>query len=265
MKFLKQYGLVLFALCLGVVLFWFRPGGVSGPAPEARHSNEKTFDHSNFDKVLAEVVREDGLVDYAKLRANPTDLDVYLGELRAQSPRTQPQRFRTPEERLAYYLNAYNAFVLAGVRDHCPIDSVADVYVLNGFFWRIAFLMGEEKVTLSKIADELIPEVSSGRPEVTFALVRGALGCAGLPKKAYRGETLNADLQEAAMRAANTPRIAHREGDKLLLSPIFNWSTIVDIKSYLEKLNPDLISGEFTVEYIPFDTALNGFCEQKRN
>ncbi len=263
MKFLKQYGIVLLGICVCVLLFWFRPGGVSGPEPAPRATAGKTFDHANFDKVLQAVVGDDGLVDYGKLKANTADLDTYLGELRAQSPRSQPQRFRTSEERLAYYLNAYNAFVLAAVRDRCPLDSTADAYLLNGFYWRISFWMGEEQVTLTKIADELIPEVSSGRPEVTFALVRGALGSAGLPQKAYRGETLDEDLQAAAKRAANTPRLARREGDQLLLSPIFHWTTIVDLKSYLAKLNPSLVSGTFTIEFLPFDQALNGSCQPR--
>ncbi len=261
MRFLKTYGLFFAALIIGTCLFLFRPGGIEGPRPAPVASSDKGFDYSAFDQVLAQAVNPDGTVNYAQLRSDRTALDRFLGQIRAVSPRNQPHRFHTSEARLAYYLNAYNAFVLAGVRDACPIDSVQQFARFDGFFWRLSFLMGEEKVTLNQIAGERIPEVSNSRPEVQFALVRGAKGCAPLPTKAYREETLAADLEAAVRRAVNHPQLARLDGSQLHLSELFRWTNLHDLPHFVGQYRPELTTGNPEVIFDPFDWSLNGSCQ----
>ncbi len=152
----KQSWLVIVASVLVAILFWFRPGGVTGPRPEPQAPpTPKGFSHAAFTEVLQAVVGADGKVDYGKLVKAPAGLDRYLGQLRTTSPESAPHRFKTQDDRLAYYLNAYNAFVLAGLRDRCPIEKVSSAYLGSGFFWRIAFIMGEEETTLSALESVL--------------------------------------------------------------------------------------------------------------
>ena len=55
--------------------------------------------------------------------ANPEALDLYVDSLAGTSPRNRPERFPTPADALAYWLNAWHALVLQQVVDRAPLSS----------------------------------------------------------------------------------------------------------------------------------------------
>ena len=108
---------------------------VLGGGPAEVHAQQ--FDHSAWDHVLKEFVNEQGRVDYAALKANPAELNRYVGELGARSPASDPQQFPTRESQLAYWINAYNALVMEAVIDRWPVESVRKIGGLPySLFWR---------------------------------------------------------------------------------------------------------------------------------
>lgn len=263
MSALRSSWLVLVAAVVVGVLFWFRPGGIDGPRPEPVPMDGKGFDHSGLTAVLQAVVSPEGTVDYAALQADPAPLDRYLGQLRAVGPVNAPHRFKTNEDRLAYYLNAYNAFMLAAVRDACPIDDVQTMYPGGGLFWRVDFLLGEEEITLSTLESDLIRGVVRGDPSIRFALIKGGAGMPMLRRAAYDAETVREDLEAIAAAALDDPRIAERKGDVLYLSSLFQDYAVdfaPDVEGWLERVKPALVEGDPRVEYRPFDWSLNGRC-----
>lgn len=255
--------LVPIALVVVGILFWLRPGGVSGPKPAAVSVPGKGFDHSAFSAVLKSSVGKDGRVDYATLRANPEPLDRYLGMLRAVSPANAPHRFRSNDARLAYYLNAYNAFVLAATRDLCPINSVQDAYFGNGFFWRISFIMGEREITLSTLESERIKSTMQRNPAVRLALVKAATGSPALHHEAFDEERLQAQLKRVAQNAVTNPALVKRVGDELQLNAIFQWYEAEFGKPalWIKGFVPATVEGHKTVTYTPYDWSLNGRCD----
>lgn len=262
MQILSSKLLIPIAAVIAVVLFWFRPGGVEGPRVELVPMSGKSFDHSGLTTVLSAVVAPDGTVDYGKLQADRGPLDRYLGQLAAKGPKNAPQLFRTNDDRLAYYLNAYNAFVLAAIRDHCPLDSVQTPYFEGGFFWRLSFVMGREELTLNDLEGERIRGVTQQAPEVHMALVKGARGFPGLGKTAYEPATLKAQLKTLGEKTAKDPRYVSREGDTLHLSALFEWykADFGDAKTWIGQHAPDVVKGTNAIETKPFDWKLNGTC-----
>ena len=262
MQILSSKLLIPVAVVIAVILFWFRPGGIEGPRCELVPMSGKVFDHSGLTKVLSAVVSPDGTVDYGKLRAEPGPLNHYLGQLAAKGPKNAPQLFRTNDDRLAYYLNAYNAFVLAAVRDHCPLDSVQTPYFEGGFFWRLSFVMGREELTLNDLEAERIRGVSQQAPEVHLALVKGARGSPALGTVAFDPSTLKAQLHTLGEKTAKDPRYVSREGNTLHLSTLFEWykTDFGDVNTWIGQHAPDLVKGATTAEIKPFDWGLNGSC-----
>jgi hypothetical protein len=262
MGLIRSAIVVPFAVVLVTILFWFRPGGIEGPRPPAVPATGKGFDHARFTKVLQTVVKDDGTVDYASLKSQPQDLDHYLGQLRATSPTTAPHRFRRMQDRLAYYLNAYNAFVLAGVRDHCPISRVSDVYSGDGFFWRVSYILGGEETTLTNLQSDRIRAVMLSDPSIHFATVGGAKGFMSLRREAFEGDRIKTQLKDLVTAALQTPNIAQKDGDTLSLSEIFKWykSDFVKPEDWIRRHAPDLIGEKVTLKYVPFDWSLNGRC-----
>jgi hypothetical protein len=243
-------------------LFWLRPGGISGPSPAPVEVAGKGFDHGPFTAVLKDAVDDKGRINYAALRETPGPLDTYLGMLRAVSPASAPHRFRSNDARLAYYLNAYNAFVLATVRDHCPIENVQKAYFGGGFFWRISFLMGGREITLSTLESERIKAVMQRNPSVRLALAKGATGSPPLGREAFTEELITAQLGAIAKRTVKNPKLVRREGSELQLNAIFQWyeTEFIDPIAWVRALDPDLVEGHTTVKYIPYDWTLNGDC-----
>lgn len=263
MPSLKSSWLILVAAVIVAILFWFRPGGVSGPRPDPVPVDGKGFSHDGLTAVLQAVVAADGTVDYARLAADPAPLDRYLGQVRAVGPANAPHRFKTDEDRLAYYINAYNAFMLAAVRDNCPITDVQTMLPGGGLFWRMSFLVGEEEVTLSALESERIRAVARRDAAVHFALVKGARGFPALPQQAYTGAEVRAQLDAMTRKALSSPHIAERKGEVLYLSKLFEDYQLdfqPDVAGWLAKRAPALVEGQPKVEYRPFDWSLNGTC-----
>ena len=102
---LRAAGLALVAL--GALL--------AGAATVARaQSQDAGFDTSAYARVLEKYVAPTGEVHYAELKRDPADLNAFVRELAAVSPENRPDLFPTPAARKAYWINAYNAFVLHG-------------------------------------------------------------------------------------------------------------------------------------------------------
>ncbi|MCA9547934.1 MAG: DUF547 domain-containing protein [Myxococcales bacterium] len=261
MQFLRSSWLVLLATVIGVGLFWFRPGGIEGPRVTPVAAEGKGFEHDAFDRVLAQALKADGTVDYAALAKDRTHLDHYLGQLAATAPGNAGHRFKTNDDRLAYYVNAYNAFVIAGVLDQCPVSDVNAHLMGGGFFWRLSFQMGQADTTLSDL-EGLIRSAMGGDAAVRLALNKGAKGFPPPPAKALRGDTVHAQLAEHAQAALRLPQIARVEGDTVIVSKIFEWYArdFGDALPWIERTAPGLIPPGKTARYDDFDWSLNGAC-----
>jgi hypothetical protein len=77
-------------------------------------------------ELLRESVTEEG-VDYDHIDASRDVLQDYVAWLAVHGPVTDTMRESKEDRRIAFLVNAYNAFVIEGVLRHRPIDSVKDV------------------------------------------------------------------------------------------------------------------------------------------
>ena len=86
----------------------------------------RTFSHELLNNVLSTHVTN-GKVDYDKLQTNDAELEQYYSLLTKYSPDSTPDYFPNDDDKLAYWINAYNGSVLRTVLKHYPISSVKDV------------------------------------------------------------------------------------------------------------------------------------------
>lgn len=201
-------------------LFW---SGLIALSPGGAHATEP-FPHHLFDAVLQTYVDSSGLVNYSGLKANRNSLDAYVDSLGRVSPRSHPDRFPAPRHELAYWINAYNAFVLKGVIDAYPVVSVMDIEEGDGFFSKIYFLAGGEKLTLDHVEHEII-RPHYREPRIHFAVNCAAASCPSLENLAFRGEGLEKRLETALRRFAGNPSHVRldQENNLLHLSKIMQW------------------------------------------
>ena len=237
------------AFCLAGLLL------LGGPARGDVHP----FSHDLLDTLLADRVDDRGRVDYPGLAREPRRLDRYLARLAACSPARCPQRFPSEADALAYWINAYNAFVLRGVLDDFPIDSVEEAGGgLDGFFRVRRFVAGGDSLTLDEIENGIIrPRFRD--PRIHFAVNCAAVSCPALDTTAYGGGDLDEHLDRQARRFAGDPmHVDHRIG-RLRLSRIMDWYGEDFVKWFprhlVEEPPPDPTLVDYLLLYLPAEAG----------
>lgn len=180
------------------------------PAPTA-------FDHSVWTELLQTYVDEDGMVAYRRLEAEAkARRAAYLNRLAEFDPSLLP-----PKERMAFWLNAYNAAVVNGI---LAGQSPEGVLSRKRFFgWYTIRIAGRDR-TLDEIENAILRKEFHD-PRIHMALVCGASSCPRLRREAYVGARLDEQLDDQARWFVNDPRRNRIDPviDQLELSSIFKW------------------------------------------
>ncbi|MDR4499563.1 MAG: DUF547 domain-containing protein [Candidatus Scalindua sp.] len=228
-------------------------------------ASEKSDPDFLFDTVLNRYVSENGLVDYKGLKEDD-EFEKYIEYL----SHTDPDDLPSDTHRLAFWINAYNAFVLQGVLEEYPIKSVLDAgWIPHSFFKRKNFETKNGKITLQELENEKLREAFR-EPRIHFAINCASMSCPKLLKDAYRAEKLEEQLEAQAVSFINdrSSNYLDRENGVLYLSPIFKWYEGDFIKSgekiedyvvrYLNSDDTEFIkSNKVTIKYLDYDWSLN--------
>ncbi len=221
------------------------------------------FDHSHagWDEVLKAYVDDEGMVDYAGLKADREGLDRYLATTGAINESDFGSWTR--DQRLAFLINVYNAETLQLIIDHYPVKSIKKI---GGWFkqpWDVeSVTLFGKKTTLNTIEHEILrPKYEE--PRIHFAIVCAAMGCPPLPKAAFTPENLD-QLLDARGRVFLAQKNKNRlQGDTLYLSPIFNWfeedfTTGGSLQDFIAPFFPEDIEGKkLRIKFTSYDWSLN--------
>jgi hypothetical protein len=211
--------------------------------------------HAAWTVVLQRHVHA-GEVDYAALKTSDSELENYLRQL-ASVKREEFDRF-SPEEKLAFLINAYNAYAIQEILDQYPIASIRNIGLLPGAAFRSSFIpLFGKSLSLNEIEDTLR---GMGDPRIHFAIVCASKGCPELRSEAYRGEEVDRQLDDAAQKFIHDRRKNRAEGSTLHLSSIFKWyrddfaRAASSLEAYLARYG---MRGE-RIEFLDYDWSLNG-------
>ncbi len=232
------------------------------------------FDHAHtaWDRLLQRYVRG-GEVHYRNWKeTGRSELAAYLAQLEAVS--SEAYTSWSESEKLAFWINAYNAYTVQLVLDSWPLKSIRDLGLLPGAPFRRRFiplqrLRGAE-LSLNDIEHEILRK-EFREPRIHFAIVCASKSCPELRSEAYRGRDLYHQLDEAARRFLSDPRknrFAPSQG-KVYLSRIFQWfqddfvAASPTVLAYVAKyaapeMQEFLRSGRAEVEYLDYDWSING-------
>lgn len=196
--------------------------------------------HRAFDGILDIYVR-DGLVYYQALKLERARFDRYVASL---GENEVPDSWR-PERRLAFWINAYNAFVLRTVIDHYPIRGRAAAYPpdsirqVPGAFERRQFRAGRRMVTLDQIEKDII--VPLGDARALLALGRGALGGGRLKSEAYTTERLDEQLDAMVREVVDRREMVFVDQQNAVISvnPMFSWREPAFVDAFAGRAAPE--------------------------
>lgn len=218
------------------------------------------LDIAGWDALLAEAV-DDGYVDYSRWADNPR-FDVLVRQIA-----TSDTAGMTRDEKLVFYINAYNILAARGILDGRSPASLFGRYL---YFKRDKYQVAGRRISLHDLEHELIRPLQE--PRIHFAIVCASASCPILQSEAYTLEQLDSQLDAAARGFINdTARnVFDVERGMARLSSIFKWfeedfvAASGTLQAYLavyvesEKAASMLQRGEFEVDYLPYDWSLNG-------
>ena len=188
-------------------------GEVADAVRAALVGGTDTFENADWGELLAAGSR-DGLVDYAAFRERRPALDAYLARVAAADlARLAPAHLE------ALLINAYNALTVRTILDHPGVASIRDI---DGVWTEQTHIVGGFPLTLDAIEHNLLRPFWRD-PRLHFALNCASRSCAPLPRWAYEGDTLAAQLEERTRAFLTDPKQVRVEGSTLALSRYFEW------------------------------------------
>lgn len=187
--------------------------------------------HTAWDTLLKAhvVVAADGhssRVDYAGFKADHAALTAYLAGLSAVTDNAYTGW--TAPQRLAFLINAYNAFTVSLILTQYPdVKSIKDLGALFSSPWRkVFFTLRDQQHSLDDIEHRMIRAPDAfNEPRIHFAVVCASIGCPMLRNEAYVADRLDAQLEDG-MRRFLADRSRNRfdaASGTLQVSRLFDW------------------------------------------
>ncbi|MBW8039979.1 MAG: DUF547 domain-containing protein [Planctomycetes bacterium] len=255
----------------------------------AIEETRQVFVYDDYAAVLKDHVDDKGMVDYKKFKAAPQRLDAFITAMSKVNPKNYDRWNK--EEKIALWLNAYNALTLKALIDNYPIKSSffrSRIYPKNsirqipGVWSKIKFNVMGRDLTLGHIEHEILRKKFT-EPRIHMAMVCAAMGCPPLLNKPYTAQKLNEQLDERTRRfLANPAKFKiDRSAGVVYLSTIFKWfkgdfvtryapdkniskqgkevsSVLNFIAGHLEKSDREyILKGDFKIKYLKYDWSLN--------
>ena len=219
------------------------------------------FSHQDFDAVVQAYVRN-GQVNYPVIQVDQR-FTQYLDQLDRVDPNSLSR-----EDRLAFWINAYNAYAIKGILDGATPGTfmgryryfIGRDYRIGGTFINLYDL--ERKILVAQFHD----------PRIHFAIVCASTSCPKLQPWTYRGAELNRQLDYVARAFINDPTRNRFDREKKIafLSKVFDWFTedfeaqAGSLSRYVAQyvadpdLANDLTSTPYRIEFLDYDWSLNG-------
>lgn len=198
------------------------------------------------------------LVDYTALKQRG-EVDKVAAQLAAFSL----EKLVSREERLAFYINAYNVLAMKMVLDHWPVTSIKDAGSLISPVWKKpAGKLGGKAVTLDELEHRILRTM--GEPRIHFAIVCASVSCPDLRQEPYTASRLEAQLDDQVQHfLANPDKGLKVGGRELRISKIFEWFTRDfeskgGVEAFIRAARTDLPPGLPVRASLSYDWALNG-------
>lgn len=228
--------------------------------------------HKLFTETLSKCVNN-GFVDYKSLKSNKS-LEEYLKQL----VNTNPDKLNI-NEKLAFWINAYNAFTLQVIIENYPIESINELHtggriighILGKTIWDKEFItIYNKKYSLNDIEHKILRKMNE--PRIHFAIVCASISCPSLWNEAFEPNKISTQLQSRAIEFINdnSRNSFDLKNRRAYLSKVFDWfdedfgDSEKEVLKYVSQFIPENISkdiknnlSEWEISYKDYDWNLN--------
>jgi hypothetical protein len=218
--------------------------------------------HRLFNEVVQASVM-DGVVNYPAIQSDQR-FTRYLDLLN----RVDPSALAADRDRLAFWINAYNACAIQGILDGYSPKPYIGWY---RFFKTQTYGIGGARLNLSDIEHEILRK-QFHEPRIHFAIVCASSSCPKLASWAFDPMQLDRQLDQAARAFINDPTRNRFDRQQRIayLSKIFDWfeedftASAGSVLQFLARFMDDadlareLAGGGYHITYLDYDWNLNG-------
>ena len=197
-------------------------------------------------------------VKYAEWKNNAADMQALQGVVDAIAKENVSALGQ--KEQLAFYINAYNAWILHEALGKYPTKSVKDT--LFTFFTGKRIKVAGEEMSFNHLEKDVI-RPKFNEPRVHFALNCASRSCPPLKSEPFRADKLEGQFEGLAKTFVNSERGVKYAADKKTaeLSKIFDWYKD-DFKeggpiAFINKRRSTPLPNDVKITYQDYDWGLN--------
>ena len=213
---------------------------------------KKELTHASWDALLRKYVSATGKVNYKGLKADKK-FETYLQLLKDNPIQDNWSR----NQKMAYWINAYNAFTIKLIVDNYPISSITKLH--GGKPWDHSWIpLGDKTYTLNDIEHKILrPQFKDAR--IHFAVNCAAASCPPVLNRAWTATNLNSNLDKQASLFINNTDFNSIGKKKIELSKIFDWykEDFGDLIGYINKYATTKVNDNAKISFKEYDWALN--------
>lgn len=259
--YIKYYNMNINDIGLKVLSWVKKVKGGAVDISQFKKSNRPVMNHDNWTTLLQKHVTTSGQVNYKGFIEERELFQSYLDDL-SQHP---PGNNWSENEKLAYWINAYNAFTVKLIIDYYPLESIkkiGDGLPMVNSPWDIKFFkIGNVDFDLNTIEHEILRK-EFNEPRIHFAINCASFSCPKLKNEAFTAALLETQLEDQTRQFINNPDKNIISTNELELSKIFNWfeSDFTKEKSLLSFIKPYLkieLSNNPNITYLDYNWDLN--------
>jgi len=216
-----------------------------------------------YNVLLNKHVSEKGNVNYKGFIEDREPFEEYL-DLLAEMP---PSDSWSEDEKLAYWINAYNAFTIKLIIEHYPIESIEELHPtlyipgVRSVWHKKFFSIGGVEMNLNDIEHEILRKQFE-ELRIHFAIVCASKSCPKLLNEAYVADKLEEQLT-AQVKGFLADDFRNKiSTDKVELSKIFSWfkedftkdGSLID---FVDQYTEIQINEDADISYLKYDWGLN--------
>lgn len=209
--------------------------------------------HGIWDALLQKYVSATGNVNYKGFKKDYKRLATYLALL----SKFMPTKSWSKADKLAFWINVYNAYTIKTIVDNYPVQSIKKIPKP----WDNRIIrIGEKWYTLNDIEHRKLRKM--GDPRIHFGINCASYSCPKLFHKAFTAKNVNKLLNELTTSFINDPIRNSITPNKIGISKIFSWfkkdfTTKQSLISYLNAYSKIKIANTAKLTYLKYNWNLN--------
>lgn len=208
--------------------------------------------HVRWGQMLSKYVSDSGKVNYLAWQNESSELDNYLNGL---ANMTAQEDWPLPQK-IAYWINAYNALTIRLILKNYPIESIRDIKDPWG---QVVFKTNDKSYSLNFIEHEILRKL--GEPRIHFAINCASISCPKLQNKPFVGNQLTDQLEAATSSFILDETMNNFNYEIPQVSRIFLWfgkdfGTKLERKAFLEKYSGEKLQSE-KLDFLDYEWGLN--------